>query len=355
MRRLPSGALVTLLLLGLLAGCGDRREDLRELRAALERTDREGYKFVYREELLGAPPVEVRGAVEDDLRYRARLLLDGKPGMDEVVSDDSLASRFLSADALKLYLRPPGETPLSEKEAAAALAATAQIQAGKWVLDPTGAPPVVTPAGKRQSIGDDPVFDALNLLRYMDGVTRDTQAVRVFNEDDFDYKPKEDPFKKPDELYPGQKVKRYDFERFPLPKAADAAIGGNQVVPGPGSFRKAAVYVKDGLVIRVDEDVDVVSRLEDLQKNYNVELPPGDPDRAVAIAIKAINAVREGQGDPPIRVRKMTYILSDLGKKQDVELPAETVQGSLTLLRNRGRIAAAPPAAPAAAPAAASG
>jgi hypothetical protein len=218
------------------------------------------------------------------------------------------------------------------------------LQARRWVLDPVGAPSLLPSATEKHPLGDDPVFDAMTIFRYVDQAIRDSFRVKKFNEDDLDYKAKEDPFEKPKE---GSGVVRYDIERVFLPRPQQAVgASANQVVPATRNFRKMSVYVKDGEVLRIVEDIDVVSRLKEISERYEVEIPEQLPtEEKVRVVIDSINAVRRSQGTEPIRVRTLTMEFVRVGQPTDISLPSPTENGSLTVLKNRGRTVAARPAA----------
>jgi hypothetical protein len=163
------------------------------------------------------------------------------------------------------------------------------------------------------------------------------EAVRVieFNEESLEYREDEDPFAKPES---GSGVERYDLDRPKLPKASETGTGANQVIPDTRHFRKMSVYVKDERIIKVVEKIDVESRLEDLEKIYDTKFPKDFSQSDLAIiAIEALNAIRTGQGQDPIRLRDMEYSLKDLGTDVKVDMPADTMKAGLALLQNRGR------------------
>jgi hypothetical protein len=191
------------------------------------------------------------------------------------------------------------------------------------------------PAEER-GLGEDPVLDALDIFAHIGRAIDEAAYIAEFNEESIEpvYRRDEDPFDKPEK---GSKVIRYDFAAPKLPKASDRA-GGNQVTPDARHFRKMAVYVKDGLVLQVSEVIDVAARLDDLAEVYETKFPKDrKPDEVAAVAIDALNTIRTGQGQDPIRLRTMSYNLKDLGDKVKVEMPAEVVETSLSLLQNRGR------------------
>ena len=99
-----------------------------------------------------------------------------------------------------------------------------------------------------------------------------------------------------------------------------------------------SVYVKDKRIIRVVEKIDVESRLDDLEKIYDTKFPKDrSPAEVAAIAVEALNVIRTGQGQDPIRMREMEFSLKDLGTDVKVDMPTDTTKGSLALLENRGR------------------
>jgi hypothetical protein len=121
----------------------------------------------------------------------------------------------------------------------------------------------------------------------------------------------------------------------PLPHRLSAGATGNEQVPATPQFRKMAIFVQKGRVIRIMEAIDVLHKVTDLEHNFGLKLN-GDLQAQSQQALAAINAVRKGQGQDLIRVRQMDFQLSDLGASLAVDLPTEYVQGPLTLLENRG-------------------
>ena len=81
-----------------LTGCKGATDAEKRVREALRNTEKLSNTFLYKETVYdnaGKHETDVRGLVEDDFRYKARVATDGKPVLDEVVSDDALAVRFL--------------------------------------------------------------------------------------------------------------------------------------------------------------------------------------------------------------------------------------------------------------------
>lgn len=351
MRRLL--ALVCLLATLGLTACGEATDAEKRLRAALRATERLAHRFVYTEifkEEEAQTKAVVQGLVEDDFRYKARVLVGNKPVLDEVVSDDALAVRFLEPARIADFARRPKqkkgggtgvgadgalrspEVSLDEKKGPSALEA---LRARRWVLDKAGAPAVFGRPEDERRLGEDPTLDALDVFTYVERAVDEATRIIEFNEESLEYRKSEDPFPRPKK---GSGVLRYDFERPKLPRAADTSPGGNQVTPDTRHFRKMSVYVKDGRVVQIREAIDVESRLEDLAEVYETKFPKDrKPSEVAAIAVEALNVIRTGQGEDPIRLRTMSYRLADIGEDVEVDMPTEVIEAPLALLQNRGR------------------
>ena len=340
MKRALVSGLLLVATLGLTA-CNGSTDAEKRLREALHNTEKLSNTFLYTEtvhDTAGDRATDVRGLVEDDFRYKARVAEDGKPVLDEVVSDDAIAVRFLDPGAMVHFLRkgapPAGST--SAQPAPSGGPATADVLATRrWVLDTAGAPSAFATSNTDQKLGDDPIADARQVFAYVEQAMNEAARVVEFNPESLEYRKDEDPFPTPAN-HSG--VTRYDFERPNLPKAAQTGTGSNQVTPDTRHFRKMSVYVKDKRVIRVMEKVDVESRLKDLAQIYDTKFPADRPKAEVAaIAVEALNVIRTGQGQDPIRMRDMEFSLKDLGAPVKVDMPSDTTRGSLALLENRGR------------------
>jgi hypothetical protein len=342
-----------------LSGCKGATDAEKRLREALRNTEKLSNTFLYKEivhDKAGDHETDVRGLVEDDFRYKARVATDGKPVLDEVVSDDALAVRFLDPTAMGRFLRKPtkakqggsgvgggGSAPTPDSAADTGGSgrtpgdpSAAEILASRrWVLDSAGAPSAFATADTDQTLGGDPVADARAVFAYVGRAINEAVRVVEYNPESLDYRKDEDPFERPKA---GSGVTRYDFERHNLPKASQTGSGSNQVTPDTRHFRKMSVYVKDKRIIRVVEKVDVESRLDDLEKIYDTKFPKDRSKAEVAaIAVEALNVIRTGQGQDPIRLRDMEFSLKDLGTDVKVDMPTDTMKGSLALLQNRGR------------------
>lgn len=322
-RRFWAVTLAVTVAASVLAACGGPDEGADDrLREAIRATEREPRGFTYKES-AGGRTYAVQGQVEDDFRYSAKVTLNDDPLLEEVVSDDTVADRFVEPTAVGFLAIAPPPGPVA-----------AAIQAKKWIVDPAGAPLLLVSANTERRLGDDPIVDSLTVFRYIEQVLRQQRVVE-FDENSLEYRPQEDPFPKPKE---NSDVVRFDFFPPKLPKASDTAGAANQAVPGPQHFRKMVVYVEDGRIIRVIEQFDVVGKLDELRRNYDLELDAElDRERQAAIAVDAINAVRRGQGEDPIRAREMSLSLSAIGTDVSVQLPESGgVTGDLSFLRNRG-------------------
>jgi len=314
---------VAMLVASGLSACGERdRGIVADVEAAIAKTERQSRRFLYTED-LGQRNVAVRGAIEDDFRFEAAVQENNLFLLEQVIRDDAIATRLQEPDALGSFASSLAAAPPETVEA---------LKSKKWVVDSIAAPSLLLAGNVQVVTGDDPVYDALTVFNYVRQVLRQ-QDVRKFDENSLDYRPKEDPFPKPKE---SSDVDRYDFVPGRLPRSTDLAGGGvNQAVPAMQHFRKMAIYVRNGSVIRVLEDIDVVGRLDDLRRNYDLNIDGTDTDRAVEVAILGINEVRQGQGLDLIRVRKMSFGLKDIGGDVKVDLPEDdVVAGDLSFLKS---------------------
>jgi hypothetical protein len=355
-RRILLSGLLVVTAFGL-SGCKGATDAEKRLREALRNTEKLSNTFLYQETVhdkAGNHETDVRGLVEDDFRYKARVAADGKPLLDEVVSDDAIAVRFLDSAGMGRFLRKPTEakqggsgvgggsaTPDSAAEPTGGGStpgepSAAEILASRrWVLDSAGAPSAFGGTTTDRALGDDPIADARAVFAYVDRAIHEAVRVVEFNPESLEYRKDEDPFETPKER---SGVTRYDLERPKLPKASETGTGSNQVTPDARHFRKMSVYVKDKRIIKVLEKIDVESRLDDLADIYDTKFPTDRPQAEVAaIAVEALNVIRTGQGQDPIRLRDMEFSLKDLGTDVKVDMPTDTMKASLALLQNRGR------------------
>lgn len=322
MRRLAVAVITTSVML--LAACGHHDTTADELRAAVERTAHVPHRYVYEDDGDGRRTA-VEGVVEDDLRYKARVLFDGTSVLDEVVSDDTVADRISEPSALAVFTHAAADAKVQPQVRDALLAR-------RWVVDPTGAPSLTATATAKRKLGADPVLDSLSVWTYVETAMQEANAVRRFNREALDYKAKEDPFPPPKK---GSGVVRYDLLPKPIPKANTG--GANQALPGVNSFRKLSVYVQHGRVVQILETIDVESRLKDLSRNYGARLEGRTPADQARFAIEVLNSLRTAQGNEPIRVRTMSMKVTDTGTAQSVSVPTGGVEGDLSVLIDRGK------------------
>lgn len=355
---------------GVLSGCGTaQRKNAEKALAALAATAHTPRKYTYTEIEPSGQVTTVNGVVEDDLRHKERLFLGTEVAADQVVSDDALAMRIPSDRALA---RLVNRTPASPAAAPAASGAPSVAGTGtttdalnalkqqRWVIDPAGAPPLVRPStigpGGRERdpvTGDDPLLDAVDTFEYARRAIASALTVIQFNPDDINYKPSEDPFQKPPV---GGPVIRYDLIRPSLPNAALQAGAGRSNLPGPEHFRKMAIYVRGGRVEKIEEQTYPADRLKATidrgvaflkkagaspailaQARALKKLPKQEASVAI---VAALNVLRERNGDVPIKLRKLTMKITDLGSKNlRVLLPPDAVHASLDILKNRGHSA----------------
>ena len=319
-----------------LSSCKRQKDEKILLNRIIDRTERLARAFVVQD--IANATTEVAGVVEDDFRYKARLKIDGVAVADEVAKDDALAARFLQPDALPRFLNPDAAVASATSSTPGQIPVLVALRTRRWVMDPTGAPQTERVAADRRAQGDDPVYDALSVLQFTRESVDRARLVQKYSRDRIDpvFKSKEDVFLKPGNNSP---LTRYDIAPPKLPPAARGA-GGTQELPETAHFRKMVVYVRDNRVVEVHEVIDVQSKLEDLIAAFR--LPKNTTAQE---AIFAINAVRKGNGNDPIRVRELKVEFSRFGQPLKVDMPSESVQGNLTVLRYRGRAEATQPAA----------
>jgi hypothetical protein len=311
---------VMIVLLSTVGGCGRRRQgDVTTLRAIMRRTALSSARVEYEEDRAN-DRVGVNALLEDSFRYNALLSVNGAPALEEIVNDDALADRVLAADAYKV---------LGTKNAqAGAIAAN-----GQWVLDDQGAPRWLVNTPDKLQTGDDPIYDALHLFRYLDDAIGASSFVHKYNRDSLDYNPKDDPFPKPD---PGSSVTRFDLDPPPMPDqgSASGASSAFQQFPGAAQFRQLSIYVRDGRIIEVRERIEVRPKL--LTKLQRLLAAGKDSPRTADAALAALNAARVRRGDQPVRTRRMTMRLT-AGGAAHATLPAATTAGDLSMFVFRGK------------------
>jgi hypothetical protein len=315
--------------------CAKRDTTEEKVLGLMDKTSDLSNRFVYAEVRSGQKIV-VRGLVEDDFRFKARLSVNDQDVVDEVVNDDALAVRFIDTSGLPQFL------DTSSSSAASPLEILGQR---RWVLDPSGAPPVGISASEEKYAGIDPIIDALAVFSYARQAVTEGSGIDKYNPESIDYRPQEDPFPTPREK---SGIDRYDVQAPPFPKTDAVAQSGNAEAAFAqiAQFRKLSVYVKDGKVIQIRERIaaegKVLDKFGDYMKGFTSEAGGSarkqvdevlaryeGADRA-ALLLQIYNALLTKAGRTPIRFRTLTYELRDLGAKVAVGLPTDVAQGDLS-------------------------
>ncbi|MGH9086399.1 MAG: hypothetical protein ACRDYW_13195 [Acidimicrobiales bacterium] len=353
-------AVLLLTATGLLAsGCAKNEDDSSEVRDIIDATAPNAFRFIYEVEQDGTA-YRVQGLIEDDLRYKVQLSVDGRPALEQVVVDDAVAVRFLAPGLVESFVDEGNREGVELATNISGATVLDALKAQRWVLDPVGAPSLMLTArdaGERDVEGetsDDPIFDARTVLAYVRGVA-DRQPMVRYDPESLEpvYRSDEDPFLAPED---GSGVTRYDTVVFPLPKAGEAGGGTGAIFPGYLHMRKLAVYAKDGTVFSVREHTQLTPRqARDLLAYISTVLEDTAPEEVVAdfertveqlpdnelpqLLIDGVNAFRDSSGQAPLRFRNMAFEIQDLGDESiAVALPIDdVVQGSLAILRNMGR------------------
>lgn len=323
-------ALVTMLI-G--SGCAKDDPTRDDLRAILDRTSVLSHRFVFTQR-DNTREVVVRGMVEDDFRFKARVTLDGDDVLDQVVSDDAMALRFLDPSVLPNFIV---ERDTDEPSTVESLALS------RWVLDDDGAPPLGAAAVEDRVRGADPVVDALTMFEYVELAMADAGDVSVFNPESIYYRADEDPFPHPDEA---SGIERYDILPKGFPNASERGPDGAPLFPSVAQFRKMAVYVRDGVVIQVRERIAAEGRvLEDLEgfvrrlvgeqsprllDQFDDDVAQLPDDGALAeYLLGFLNIGLQQAGREVVTFRSMAFELVNIGQSLEVALPTDVVEGDL--------------------------
>lgn len=349
--------LVLLAAVVLLGGCSKREDDSTAVRDLVDATSPNPYRFIYEVE-QGGEEFRVQGLIEDDLRYKLQLSIDGRPALEQVVVDDAVAVRFLAPGLVERFIDRTVEDEVdleTDIEGATVLEA---LRAGRWVTDPVGAPSLLltareaTGGDQEGEVADDPLYDARTVLDY---VRRINQPFIRYDAESLEptYRSDEDPFLPPED---DSGVTRYDTAVSDLPSADDAGGGSDAVFPSYANFRRMAVYEKNGTIFAVREVTEPTERqLKDFIEYASVLLEETAPPEVFAdfqrtieqtpreklgdFLIEGVNAFRENSGQAPIRYRTMALEIQDIGDPDiEVTLPTEEpIEASLAILKNLGR------------------
>ncbi len=341
------------------SGCTRNRYDSFKVVDFIDATTPLSHRFVYTVEEHGQE-LTVQGLVEDDFRYKMQLSSRGEPAVEQIVSDDAVAVRFLQTGFVEQYADKEILGQVDQKTDVPGAGVFDALRANRWVLDPVGAPPViVTPPDKDDEddveATNDPIFDARTALAYVRAVAQSSYFARYEAESlEPTYRADEDPFPQPEE---DSGVTRYDSIVFDFPAAAAATQGTESDFPRAVNFRKMAVYVKDGRIIEVREYIGLTPRTlvdfeeylsalveqtapDDVRRSFekNVRDLQDDREALGQFLLTGLNSYLDLAGRDPIRFRSMRLQLQDFeDSKISVKLPAGVIRGNLAVLRNLGR------------------
>jgi hypothetical protein len=298
----------------------------REASAALDETRSESRTFRYVDATLdGKRTVIVDGKVQDDLRYSGTVSMNEKKIYQMIVSDDSVAVRFLSAAATKRAVA------VAEK----ADPITARVlREGGWVVDHTVAPPLLAAAAARDEevtadrpttglrrqnlIGDDPVVDGSQLLNYSERAVRSGFGVERFNAEAVGYNALDDPWAADGTRdLDDEGLVRYDLLQPALPSRAER--GKAQTLPTLEHFRKMALYAKGEHVVEIRERISLSERRE---------FRRAETGRAARYYLTLRDTALKGALQDELRQRDMRYTITKLGNVE-VSLPPNAVEGIL--------------------------
>lgn len=365
--------LAVLVIAPLLSACGEPEDDEDRVLAAISRTDRLAYNFVYEDTrpvpgtqdvafqqagqevvVEGGPQIFgdslVQGVVEDDFRFKAQLSLDDQPTLEKVVHDDAVAVRLLKPDDLELFIDRAVIDQVDTDTDRPGISVGEALQSGRWVIDPEGAPQQLLGVSAERQQGVDPLLDALTTFDHVRAAIDRAESVQRFSEESLDpaYRTSEDPFPAPDE---DSGVIRYDLRRPRLPAVGAIGASGQPDVAETEHFRKMAIYVDDeGHVIQVLETVEVSGRqVEEFRTYFNAfmadvtaeiedtsfvdafrqqqeEVLEEDGEDALGeFLLYAWSSGAAATGGEGIDIRTLRLDLQDLGETNEVALPGDDV------------------------------
>ena len=343
----------------LLAGaCSKRKYDSEKIVDFVDVTTPHAYRFVYTATTEGRKVV-VQGILEDDFRYKMQVSIDGRPSIEQIVSDDAVAMRFLDTSIIDDFIDEDAAPKAETKTNIAGATVLDALRAGRWVLDAAGAPSVVIRVreGDDAEATFDPLFDARTALSYVRRVA-EGQFFEIYDAESLNptYRVDEDPFPNPTE---DSGITRYNSIIDPLPSAAAATTqGAGAGLPGMRNFRKMAVYVQGGRIIGVKEFIGLSPRQLDDFRDYMTRLVEvtapdnvvtsfretiaqlrADPEAEGQFLLTALNSYIDSSGRNQLKFRLMTLDLEDFDDPSlIVEMPdKDVVRGSLAILQNLGQ------------------
>lgn len=341
------GAVMIVALVG--NGCSRRETFEEEVQAAADLARRSASSFIYTD-VRADRAIRVQGVIDDDFRFKAAVSIDNKPAYEQIVMDDSLAVRFIDAAQLRSVLA----VNVTEADLTTDLEGFSSLdvlRSGRWLVDDDGAPLVSAVTTNVADLGKDPVLDATTALDYVANAAENAVAVERWSDDSLDpvYPTSEDIFPTPAD---GSGVTRYDLRRPDLPAVSDTSGDtGGVPLPTVANFRKMAIYVKDGRIIEVREEIEATGKrlgqfldytrsfiktfaFDDSYKaQFNKAVAAAKTDAELAdILFSGVNTALVSLGQDPITRRSMTLSLP-IGDGTPIELPTQNVvTGSLALL-----------------------
>jgi hypothetical protein len=299
-----AGILVVSLCLVASTACGGN-DDVETLNRGIRASDTVARQFDYHS-VTAAQDVQVRGMVEDELRYAMVLSSGGRDLVDYVVRDDAIGVRLRDPNFGKRLANTLGDGVVD-----------GALKAGEWVVDPSGAPPLIRPEiAAGADLYGDPFRDAYEIFRYARTSATQARDVKLFSLEDIEYRSSQDPWRYPQD----DTETRYDLLRPRLPTSEGQTIGSRGDI-GPSAFRKMVLFLRDGKVAQMCSLVDI----EGHEKIKELREEGLDSNPYLANLLKRIEAK---ETSTPIEER---YLVTNFNYPEsvDVKLPAKRTVGKL--------------------------
>jgi hypothetical protein len=292
--------------LGLLASvaCG-AKNDIEVLNRGVRSSDTRAREFRYHS-VTENQDVAVRGKVEDELRYAMVMSSGGKDLVDYVVRDDAIGVRLRDPSFGKRLANTLGDGVVD-----------AALKSGEWVVDPSGAPPLIRPeVAQGADLFGDPFRDAYEIFRYVKTSVSQARDVKLFSLEDIEYRSSQDPWRYPT----NDSEARYDLVRPRLPTSEGQTIGSRGDI-GPNVFRKMSVFLKADKVEQLCSLVDIEGheKIKELREKGLSSNP---------FLANLLKRVENKETSTPIEER---YLVTDFTYPNTVEvkLPTQRTVGKL--------------------------
>ena len=348
-----------------LSGCKKDDSTQRLVVAALSAAIASPHAFVHIDRDLDHRTT-VSGEIADSLRYRLLLNVDGRGVWQQVVRDDAVANLFVDKAAVMTYagagsspavdvvsdyqellrtlpeaarkqVPPPPLDQLPRTKSLQPSLALLALQKGIWVLDKTGAPVLPHVGTSADKLATSPFLRPLLMLEAVkEDVARiEPRDIKKWTPDDLSptFKPKDDPFPKPKA---GEE--RYDIKQADLPQIQATSKESRPNPPGDESLRKLAIYLKDGKVVSIRENYDVLDRLQDLARLYQIplQLKAATGTLTEQRIAQLIVELVQPQRPVPFRVHEEELQLTYPSTPPQITLPSPVVSADLSLLPGQG-------------------